>query len=489
MNGRRLDDLRWDGTVGRRFYLVTGVVLSLLKLMIDRTVSGRLFGRPWTLWRYVFPGELLALPDLTGDDRRFYLTLVAIALPFVVIGVILTIRRLRDADAPVWLAVLFFLPLPFNVIFFLTLAAWPSRASVLDTALLDLPGDAQPPKKELLFIGPEVPGRFGALLPENNMACGAVAILISLPITLVLGMLSISAFGNYGWGLFVGIPFGMPMIAVMIYGLRKPRSVAECVILGLAWFGAAFASLVVFAFEGIVCLVLLLPLALPIVVLGSLAGYLAQRIPWTIGSPGALLVVLACLPTIIGAEGLTPRTPPLFPITTFVEVNAPPERVWEHVVSFSQLPPPDDWIFRTGIAYPVQATIDGRGPGAVRHCVFSTGPFVEPIEVWDEPRLLRFSVTSSPPPMKEWSPFLDIHPPHLDNYLVSRRGEFRLVPLPGGRTRLEGTTWYHHTMWPASYWKIWSDGIIRRIHLQVLRHVKRLAEADRVAVSDGADSF
>jgi hypothetical protein len=51
------------------------------------------------------------------------------------------------------------------------------------------------------------------------------------------------------------------------------------------------------------------------------------------------------------------------------------------------------------------------------------------------------------------------------------------TPLPGGRTRLEGTTWYHHTMWPEPYWKLWSDGIIRRIHLQVLRHVKRLAES------------
>ena len=55
--------------------------------------------------------------------------------------------------------------------------------------------------------------------------------------------------------------------------------------------------------------------------------------------------------------------------------------------------------------------------------------------------------------------------------------------------RLEGTTWYHHTIWLASYWKIRSDGIIRRIHLQDLRHVKRLAEADGVTDSAGAYTF
>ena len=55
-------------------------------------------------------------------------------------------------------------------------------------------------------------------------------------------------------------------------------------------------------------------------------------------------------------------------------------------------------------------------------------------------------------------------------------GQFRLVRLPGGRTRLEGTTWYQHGLYPAGYWRLWSDWIIHRIHLRVLEHVKRLSE-------------
>jgi hypothetical protein len=41
---------------------------------------------------------------------------------------------------------------------------------------------------------------------------------------------------------------------------------------------------------------------------------------------------------------------------------------------------------------------------------------------------------------------------------------------------LEGTTWYRHGLWPAEYWRWWSDAIIHRIHLRVLRHVRMLAE-------------
>jgi len=127
----------------------------------------------------------------------------------------------------------------------------------------------------------------------------------------------------------------------------------------------------------------------------------------------------------------------------------------------------------------VRTSLKGRGPGAVRHCIFTTGAFVEPITIWDEPRRLAFDVAAQPPPLEEWTPRGDLKAAHLDGYLRSRRGEFRLVPLANGSTRLEGSTWYTHDLWPATYWRLWTDGIIHRIHARVLRHIKQEAEADR----------
>jgi hypothetical protein len=163
-------------------------------------------------------------------------------------------------------------------------------------------------------------------------------------------------------------------------------------------------------------------------------------------------------------------------VRTAIEVNAPPEKVWNQVVAFAEIPPPKELLFRAGIAYPMRAEISGHGVGAVRHCVFSTGPFVEPIEVWDEPRLLQFGVTANPAPLNEISPHGNIQPPHLHGYFVSEKGQFSLTALPGGRTRLEGTTWYQHTMWPAGYWHLWSDYIIHKIHLRVLEHIRVAVE-------------
>jgi hypothetical protein len=80
--------------------------------------------------------------------------------------------------------------------------------------------------------------------------------------------------------------------------------------------------------------------------------------------------------------------------------------------------------------------------------------------------------------MQEWSPYADISPPHLDGYFRSRRGEFRLVALADGRTRLEGSTWYEMRLEPAAYWVLFGDALIGRIHRRVLQHVKAVTETE-----------
>jgi hypothetical protein len=181
------------------------------------------------------------------------------------------------------------------------------------------------------------------------------------------------------------------------------------------------------------------------------------------------------LPLVAGGESLLVH-PRECVVLSSVEIDAAPEVVWRHVVSFPDLPAERPWYFRWGIACPERARIVGQGVGATRYCEFTTGAFVEPITVWDEPRRLAFDVTEQPPPMFELSPYRHVHPPHLDGFLRSTQGEFLLIPLPQGRTRLEGRTWYTVDMFPQSYWTLWSDLLIHRIHLRVLEHVQRLAE-------------
>lgn len=310
--------------------------------------------------------------------------------------------------------------------------------------------------------------------PLSKAGAAGLTTLYALP------LIAIGTGGsNYGWILFVLLPMLSGFVSVLLYTWRTwTRTWGECALAAVLAVAFQGFGLLFFAIEGILCVLMASPLTAALAITGGHFAYIVRgqvRNPRT--STSLLLFLVLAAPVLLGAESAADREPPVYAVRTSVEVDAPPSVVWKNVVSFHELPPPDDWLFRTGIAYPLRAEIRGTGVGAVRYCVFSTGAFVEPIEVWDEPRLLRFTVAENPPSMHELSPWGDIHPPHLEGFLVSRRGQFRLTELPGGRTHLEGTTWYSHGLYPAGYWRLWSDWIIHRIHLRVLREVARVSES------------
>ena len=284
--------------------------------------------------------------------------------------------------------------------------------------------------------------------------------------------------GAYGWGLFVALPFCLGMFSVLLYSYHEPRDWWQCMGVALLPVGLVGAGLVLIALEGVICVLMAAPFALGLAALGGSLAYVIQAHHWRpTQTPTMLSLVILLVPASLGVERAAALLPPVYEVRTAIEVNAPAEKVWNEVVAFAEIPPPKELLFRAGIAYPIRAEISGHGVGAVRNCIFSTGPFVEPIEVWDEPWLLRFGVTANPAPLNELTPYGHIDAPHLHGYFVSEKGQFLLTALPGGRTRLEGTTWYHDAMWPAAYWHFWSDYIIHKIHSRVLEHIRAEAEA------------
>jgi hypothetical protein len=254
--------------------------------------------------------------------------------------------------------------------------------------------------------------------------------------------------------------------------LNRNERVSITASLGVAALAITLPGLVMvlFALEGMLCLAMAAILAYPLAGIGAMVGH-ALSAGSKPGTPTAAM--LSAWPLFAFAE---PAEFPVHAVVSSIEIHAPAERVWSHVVGFTELPPPSEWILRAGVACPLRARIEGQGVGAVRYCEFTTGPFIEPITAWEPPRRLAFDVASQPPSMHEWSPYEVVHAPHLAGTMQSLRGEFRLFALPGGRTRLEGTTWYRLDMSPNVYWSFYADRAIGVIHRRVLEHVRNLSE-------------
>jgi hypothetical protein len=97
--------------------------------------------------------------------------------------------------------------------------------------------------------------------------------------------------------------------------------------------------------------------------------------------------------------------------------------------------------------------------------------------MWRPGRALGFTIDEQPDPMRELTLYHTFRQPHLDGYVRNVRGELLLEALPGGRTRVTGRSFYRVRLSPESYWRLWSDLYIHKIHLRVLRVVKARAEA------------
>src|SRR5205823_6258257 len=116
--------LGFRGTIGRTPYFLIGVTLLALKVALDWGIVTQVFHKPWDLEtnNYLFlHSPVFALLDRDLPERQLYLTLLAVALPFIWVGLALTVRRLRDAGLPLWLVLLFFVPFV-NLVVFLILS-------------------------------------------------------------------------------------------------------------------------------------------------------------------------------------------------------------------------------------------------------------------------------------------------------------------------------------------------------------------------------
>lgn len=441
----------WEGRVQRLPYFLAGIILAAIKYAIDRLVAAH-FHEHWRIWNYALPA-LGVLIFAQGYDRiRFYFTLWAIVIPFFWIGVALTLRRLRDAGKHAGWIFLLFIPVA-NLVLFLWLTFVPG---VLSAAVDErTQEDIQPTSKFRATLG----------------------IVLATALGLVLVSFGTTSLMLYGLGLFLGVPFLTGFVASWFLNLNTRSSREQTVLVSAITPLLIGLTLLSLQYEGLVCLLMALPLAFPFSIAG---GLVARKILQGSSTESASPSVAACVaifPFIMLAEHAANLEPPVIPVTTSITIDAPVSVVWKNVIAFPPLDPPKEWLFKTGIAYPTSARITGSGPGAVRYCRFSTGDFVEPITVWDENRLLAFDVIAQPPSMREFSPW-KITPPHVErNYMRSQHGQFRLVALNDHSTLLEGTTWYQNYFWPQAYWREWSDAIVHRIHIRVLEHVKQQAEA------------
>jgi hypothetical protein len=261
---------------------------------------------------------------------------------------------------------------------------------------------------------------------------------------------------------YILLPLLVGLIAAWCYR-RLGRSLAitflDALWVSLVGVGAAA---IVFR-EGVVCLVIVFPALYALILTGLLIGRI-----WFRPNYGNLqLSVFPLLVLFIVTDAFSSSTERTV-VTDEVLIRATPEKVWPHVLAFSDIPDrPDYWIFRLGLPYPTQTTNGGNFVGADRQCMFSDGIVIEERVAEFIPReKLTFDIIEQP-----------THP-EAYGHITLHRGQFVLRDNGDGTTTLFGSSWYTLHVRPIWYFDVWTRDMTRAVHLRVMNHVRRLAEAN-----------
>jgi hypothetical protein len=250
-------------------------------------------------------------------------------------------------------------------------------------------------------------------------------------------------------------------------------------LLGVPWLSSllmvAVASL--FVHEAIICVVMALPLLLPLVTVGAVLAFVVTRTvgqQWSQRSPLLLVALLPYVVSPLEAQIAAPDSEHV--VHNSVIVYAPPEAVWQQIIRVPAIKPAEQSfspLRLLGLPRPVEATLSYEGVGAVRRASFERGLlFVETVHEWNDRQSIGFSIQrdrQSVPPEPLGAiggPFFDM----LD-------GRYEIQPIGDGRVILHLTSTHRLSTRFNWYAGLWTEPIMSELQRYILEIVKARAEA------------
>ena len=320
-----------------------------------------------------------------------------------------------------------------------------------------------------------------AILPSNDNAAdrpdtrALQGIFAGAAIVVVAMVLSATTFGAYGWGLFVFTPMLAAFATALLANRDTDIGLRRSFGLAMAGLAVGSAGLIVFALEGIVCILMAAPLAAIAAIPGAALG---RKVASVWHDPAKPFYSLAILPLIFALEA---AIPPHAALETHVsvEIDAPAEAVWAALLSDAPVAGDPGLPGWGGLAYPMSGEMRGAGENARRIGHFSTGMSREVVTEWQENRVLAYRVVDQPPMMEEMSPYRRVHAPHVEGYFATGETRYVLDALPGGGTRLTLSSEHVLRIDPLPYWEPFARLAIRQNVDRVLADLKRKAERRR----------
>lgn len=264
-----------------------------------------------------------------------------------------------------------------------------------------------------------------------------------------------------GWAFFILFPVAVGFASVV----GAPRTGRLALVLGLCTVGAVVFLVLAIAFglEGLVCVLMALPLLLFALFLGAIIAYICKRTIWReqlANERRALVVVFPLLLLLAGDRMVAAVEEERESVTVTSTITLPQDAldVFGALQAMDTLDAEKPWLLAIGLPVPYKCVLEEERVGAKRECLFPNGHITAEITAYEPGVMLGMKVTEYELTGRHWFHFGD--------------AAYTFEQVAGG-TRVTRTSSYRSELGPAWYWAPLERMGIEQEHEFVLRSLKK----------------
>lgn len=231
--------------------------------------------------------------------------------------------------------------------------------------------------------------------------------------------------------------------------------------------------------EGLICIIIWLPILLVCSSIGGFFGFICLKIIKAKRNRNYCIAIVALLPFAVAPlEQLRTAPEEIRTVQTQIKIHASPQTVWNQIKTVPLITPQERSFSVShfiGFPQPLEAKLVGEGIGAVRYATFEKGVmFVETINEWDAPHRLSFSIradTENIPP-KTFDEHVTIGGRHFD--VLS--GTYRIEDLGNGDVILHLSSNQRLSTRFNFYSHFWTEYLMADLQNYILGIIKKRCE-------------
>jgi hypothetical protein len=262
-----------------------------------------------------------------------------------------------------------------------------------------------------------------------------------------------------GYTFFIVVPLciGYSLGIKLDWGI----SLVIAVMMGLTLF---FFLLLTAGFEGLVCVIMLLPIFIPVVLIGILIGYNLRKRSLKTDKKNIINISLYPLIVLLFSGGIEHFFSNKFEnakVESTIYLPYEASTVYDFIKSVDTLAGKRSLLMNLGLSVPQKCVLEKEEVGAKRTCYFENGTIEEKVTDIKRGEYIKMKVTNYELPGFKWLKFDDAI------YLFDQKGD---------STKLTRITTYQSQLKPRIYWEFWERQAIEAQHEYVLNDLKRRLE-------------